>query len=271
MKTLSNHTLLYDDECPLCRAYTNTFVSCGMLDTNGRESFSNVTRSDLPSVDWDRARNEIALVNRADHTVTYGVESIVQILGNNAPFIKLLFRFKVIACMLRKLYAFISYNRKVIAPGKAFEAQCSCTPDLNLAYRWAYIVIAWLVTSLVLLHYSKLAVPFVPETTFFREFIICGGQVLFQGVIMLFVKRERTIHYLGNLMTISLLGAFALGSALLLSVWISSPVFYIGYFMTVVMAMFFEHLRRVKILGLPGYMSATWVLYRLVVLAIILI
>jgi predicted DCC family thiol-disulfide oxidoreductase YuxK len=270
MKTLSNHILIYDDECPLCRAYTSTFVSSGMLDAGGRKSFSEVVKSELPMIDWNRARNEIALVNRNDNTVTYGVESIVQILGNNLPCIKSLFRLMPINYILRKLYAFISYNRKVVAPGKAFEVNCACTPDLHYGYRWAYIMITWLITSIVLLFYSRLAIPFIPETTFFREFIVCGGQVVFQGIVMLFVKRERAIHYLGNMMTVSLLGALALCPAFLLSPWISSPIFYVGYFMTVVGLMFLEHKRRVKILGLPWYLSVTWVLYRLIVLAIIL-
>jgi hypothetical protein len=270
MKTLSNHTLIYDDECPLCQAYTSTFVNSGMLDAEGRKSFSEVVKSELPTIDWNRARNEIALVNRNDHTVTYGVESIVQILGNNLPCIKSLFRLKPINYMLRKLYAFISYNRKAVAPGNAFEANCACTPDLHYGYRWGYIMVAWLITSTLLLSYSRLAIPFVPETTFFREFLVCGGQVGFQGIVMVFVRRERAIHYLGNMMTVSLLGAIALCPAFILSTWIVSPIFHIGYFMIVVGLMLLEHMRRVKILGLPWYLSATWVVYRFIVLAIIL-
>ncbi len=32
MKTLENQTLLYDEDCPLCQAYTSAFVKTGILD-----------------------------------------------------------------------------------------------------------------------------------------------------------------------------------------------------------------------------------------------
>lgn len=90
------------------------------------------------------------------------------------------------------------------------------------------------------------------------------------GILVALIKRDRWIHYLGNVMTISLLGALALTPMFLLDGVITSNWFYIGYFMMVVGCMFFEHVRRVRILELPGLISASWVLYRFLVLAIIL-
>jgi hypothetical protein len=141
---------------------------------------------------------------------------------------------------------------------------------MNYAYRWAYIVFAWLVTSVILVFYSKLAVPLFPESEFAREFIVCGGQILFQGAIVLIVRKERAIHYLGNVMTISLGGALLLLPMFLVARFIDANEFFIGYFMVIVALMFFEHLRRVKILELPWYISVTWVLYRFLVLFVIL-
>jgi predicted DCC family thiol-disulfide oxidoreductase YuxK len=39
MKTLKDHTLLYDATCPMCRLYTRAFVSSGMLDQEGRAPY----------------------------------------------------------------------------------------------------------------------------------------------------------------------------------------------------------------------------------------
>ena len=36
MKTLENQTLLFDEDCPLCRIYTSRFIKAGMLDENGK-------------------------------------------------------------------------------------------------------------------------------------------------------------------------------------------------------------------------------------------
>lgn len=39
MKTLKNHLILFDAECPMCRVYTQVFVKTGMLDENGRAAY----------------------------------------------------------------------------------------------------------------------------------------------------------------------------------------------------------------------------------------
>ncbi|MEO7991824.1 MAG: hypothetical protein ABI663_19880 [Chryseolinea sp.] len=270
MKTLADHTIIYDDECPLCNLYTKGFVKTGMLDGNGREAYTEVISSNIPNIDWGRARNEIALINRKDNSVKYGVESLVHIITYNFPVFKWLLNRKLIQFFLTRLYFFISYNRKIIAPGKVFEGLNTCTPDMSYTYRWANIVFAWLVTSTVLVFYSKLVVPLVPESNFIREFLICGGQIVFQGIIVGTVRKDRWIHYLGNVMTISVGGALLLSPMFFLTTLVHSNLFYIGYFMTVVGLMFLEHIRRVKILGLPWFISLTWVIYRFLVLLIIL-
>ncbi len=270
MKTLSQHTIIYDDECPLCDLYTSTFLKTGMLDEQGREKFTTIVRCNTTSVDWNRARNEIALLNRKDNSVVYGVDSLMTILGYQRPLLKSLFHNRVFHFLMQQFYFFISYNRKVIVPAAVFEARNSCTPDLKLSYRWAYIIFSWIVTSLVLVAYSKRLAPVIPATDYMREFIICGGQILFQGSILLLIRKEKWIHYVSNLMTVALAGALLLYIALLFTPVIQSPMFYGIYFMIVVGLMFFEHARRVKILELPSWLSATWVVYRILVLLIIL-
>lgn len=269
MKTLKDHTIIYDDECPLCKSYTQAFVSTAMLDQQGREAYSTAVGKSA-AVDWQRAKNEIALINRKENTVTYGVDALTTIVVNRFPSLGVFAAFKPLRWFLKKLYLFISYNRKVIAPGKVFEGANTCTPDMNYRYRWMYIVFAWIVTSIILVAYSRLAAPIIPASSFLREFLVCGGQIVFQGAIVFAARPDRCIHYLGNVMTVSLAGALALTPVLLLSHFVSSPWFYIGYFMVVVSVMFFEHLRRVRILELPWSICFTWVLYRFIALYFIL-
>lgn len=270
MKTLTDHTIIYDDECPMCNLYTRAFVKTKMLDKEGREAYSQMVKMDASPVDWERAKNEIALLNRKDNTVQYGVDSIMAVLSHNRPFFKSLFRNPVFHFLAERLYFFISYNRKAIIPGNDFEGTNACTPRMSYSHRWAYVIFAWLVTSVVLLNYSGLLIPYVPATRFSREFLICGGQIIVQGIVVLMVRRERAIHYLGNMMTVSLAGALLLLPALALHSWIGEPMIYMVWFFLVVGWMFFEHARRVRILELPWYISATWVLYRIIVLLIIL-
>ena len=264
MKTLSDHTIIYDEECPLCQAYTGAFVKLGMLDSEGREPYHKMVGEGLTHINWVRARNEIALINKKDHSITYGNDSLLRIIGFSMPWVQKIFRFRPFRFLLDQLYFFISFNRKVIAPGKVFEGQGRCTPDFNYPYRWAYIVLAWILTSLVLVAYVSLLNPLILKATFTREFLVCAGQIGFQGIIVAIVNRKKIIHYLGNMMTVSLLGAILLTPALFLSRLTENKFFFMGYFLSVVGVMLVEHMRRIKILGLPRFISTTWVIYNLI-------
>ena len=85
MKTLHDHTIIYDDECPMCREYTKAFVKTGMLDQQGRAAYTDVVKSNIPNINWDRARNEIAMINKKDNSVQYGIDSIMTIVGQQIP------------------------------------------------------------------------------------------------------------------------------------------------------------------------------------------
>jgi predicted DCC family thiol-disulfide oxidoreductase YuxK len=272
MRPLKNHVIIYDDECPMCNLYTGAFIRAKMLDKNGRECFSQLSNHHKMLLDQSKACDEIALIDVETKKVFYGIDSLFQVISHSFPVFKPLFSFSPFRLVMTKLYAFISYNRKVIAPGKVFEAENSCTPTFNAKYRWLYIVFAWLVTSLILNSFSSLLEPSLVKSNFYREFLICGGQVVFQTITISLLRKERLLHYLGNMMTISLAGSLLLLPALVFSKLelISSPYFYTGWFLLVVALMLLEHMRRVKMLGIHWSATLSWVLYRTIILTIIL-
>jgi predicted DCC family thiol-disulfide oxidoreductase YuxK len=270
MKTLKKHVIIYDDECPLCELYTGGFVKSGMLDECGRTPFRTLDPKIEKLIDRKRACNEIALVNKEEGLVLYGTESLFAIIGNSFPFLKILFRFRPFIWLVNKLYSFISYNRKVIIPGAEFEAKSSCVPDYNRTYRWAYIIVGCFITAIILNAYSALLNPILPFSMFSRELAICGGQIIFQGALISFISKDRLLHYLGNMMSVSLMGALLLLPALILNRVTPLNIFVnFAWFGLVVGLMFLEHWRRVKILEIHWLASVSWVLYRLIVLWII--
>ena len=269
MKTLNDHVIIYDDECPACNLYTGVFVKTAMLDKNGREAYTTMDQQLHSIVDKKRACNEIALVNTKQQTVTYGIDSLFIVIGHAIPLFKPLFSFRPFRWVMRKVYSLISYNRKIIVPGKIFEKENVCVPSFNLKYRWMYILLTWIITSWILKSFSGLVFPFIPPSNFYREFFICSGQIIFQSIVISFLRRDRVIHYLGNMMTISFGGALLLLPALILP-YVNLPILYIGWFMFIVMFMFIEHARRVKLLGIHWLASVSWVVYRLIILLIIL-
>lgn len=268
MNTLHNHVIIYDKDCPLCNLYTGAFIKTGMLDQAGRQNFCDFNSSAYPQMDVARSCDEIALVNTQTGNISYGIESLFKIIGNSFPMCKIFFKAWLFRLAVSKLYSFISYNRKVIAPASVFEKTGSCTPSYNLTYRWAYIVISWIFTSLVLTRFAVRLNDVIPPTNFFREWLICAGQIVFQSITVSLIRKDRLVHYLGNMMTVSNIGALLLIPVLWLPV--SNPIFYLTWFVTVVSFMLYEHYRRTRILELSVWASVSWIFYRLFVLWFIL-
>jgi len=272
MKTLENHMILFDGECPMCKVYTQAFVSSGMLSANGRAAYQNTIDNICPVIDRQRAVNEIALVDLNNGEVTYGIQSLFKVIGNACPVFKPLFGLKPFTWLMGKIYAFISYNRRVIIPaGKSADAY-AYQPTFRLNYRIVYLLFTWFCTGYMLTAYAHLLTGFVPIGHPLREYFICGGQIIFQGIIISTFAREKFWTYLGNMMTISFAGSLLLLVPIVLAHWFKLPaVTFPLYFMAVAGLMFLEHIRRTKLLSLGWRLTFTWVLYRVVLLVAILV
>lgn len=271
MKTLENQTLLYDQDCPLCSLYTTGFVKSGMLDENGRKSYCQLSQEEQNFIDLKRATNEIALVNNKTKTATYGIDSLIKVVGFSFPVIEKIATVKPIHYILRKMYSFVSYNRKVIIPGNVSEEnKLQCIPDFNHKYRFLFIAFALTITTFVLFGYSNL-IPILPKTNILREVALAFGQIVFQSLFLLKFNKQTIINYAGNLMTVSLMGSLILVPVLILNQFTNLPeILVLGWFAITVFIMCAEHFRRVKVLKLPFYLSYTWILYRILALALIL-
>lgn len=266
MKTLKKHTLIYDNECPMCTIYSKGFTKCGMLDADGREAFTEISVRNKNLVDFNRAKNEIALVDHENNKVIYGLDSLLLIIGNSFPLLERVARIQPLYWFFKKLYSFVSYNRKQIIPSEKNKTEQSCVPDFNLKYRLAYIAFVALFSAYILSLYSgKLGVGLNPN--YFRELAVCLGQILWQTLFLKRYLKDKIWDYFGNMMTVSLIGTLLLIPALLTNF---VPVFYLIYFGFVVFIMFLEHLRRCRILKLNVLPTISWMLFRLTALAIII-
>lgn len=270
MKTLNDHIILYDAQCPMCRAYTNAFVKTGMLNEQGREPYQQMPAKVCPYVDKHRAVNEIALVNINTGEVTYGIKSMFKIISNAIPLFGPLFRLQPFIWIMTKVYAFISYNRKIIMPAKA-ENRYELQPDFKPVYRIAYLAFTVVIAAMILAAYAPLFTGIIPAGSTYRELMVCSGQLLFQGTIAGLLYKNKTWDYLGNMMTISFGGALLLLPVLAISRWVNiGDAYYAGYFMLVAGLMLLEHIRRTKLMGLGWTMTIGWVVYRLIILLVIL-
>lgn len=272
MRTLNKHIIIYDDECPMCDLYTRAFVRSKMLEKGARVAFSAMDSSIEQGLDSDRSRNEIALIDVTTGKVSYGIDSLFAVIGHSFPVFKPLFAFVPFRWMIRKVYSFVSYNRKVIVPGKALKAAKACVPDFNLKYRVAYLLLAWMVVAVTVHAYAALLVPIVPPGTFVRELILGGAQIPFQMLALSFLDKQKLVTYLGNMMTVAVMGALALLPMLTLAHFgvMFSPLIYTAYLLVLVGLMVMEHTRRVKLLGITALATVSWIIYRVLALFVIL-
>jgi hypothetical protein len=251
--------------------YTQVFVESGMLDNDGRTAYQELPAQTCPMLDRKRAVNEIALVNQETGEVTYGVESLFKVFGASFPVLKPLFLFGPFVWLMSKIYAFIAFNRRVIIPVPVAANSFKLQPTFKLNYRVAYLFVTWLLTAIVLSAYAHLMPGLLPEGSAYREYLVCGGQIFFQGAIISIVHKNKRWDYLGNMMTISFGGALLLLPVLLLAQWLSLPLFCAAWFMAVAGMMLLEHIRRSKLLELGWILTSSWVLYRILVLLFILL
>jgi hypothetical protein len=291
MKTLKKHILLYDSECPMCDLYSRGFVASGMLDGDGRTAYQEVLGGDgpeschtgpgtlqvgnvgagCPLIDRQRAVNEIALVDTTTGAVSYGIDSLFKVIGYSFPVLRPLFRWRPFTWLMRKLYSFISYNRKVIIPAPVPDS-ASLQPSFSLRYRLAWLLFTALISGSILTRYARLLPGLVSAGGAYREYLICAGQIVFQGLMVALTGHSRRTFwdYLGNMMTISLAGSLLLLPALAAHS-ILTPTLAALYFLLVAACMLAEHIRRTRLLRLGWGLSVSWAGYRMVLLLLILL
>lgn len=139
MKT-SSKVLIYDNDCPLCKAYSSAFVQTGLLPLSGRQHFNTVDPEIFKLVDLEKCNNEIPLVDVSEKKVWYGIDALLEIIGGKFPFLKRWGNFPPIKWILKRLYKLISYNRKVIVAIPAANGY-DCSPQFQLFYRVIFLLL----------------------------------------------------------------------------------------------------------------------------------
>lgn len=197
MKTLANKLIIYDDVCPLCKAYTNGFVNIGWLLPQHRIGFSQAPQELLDSIDLDRARHEIPLYDTETKQTLYGKDALFYILGEEMPILKPLFGLRIFRFFVTILYQIITYNRRIIAGSKAPANGIDCAPDFNPYYRWLYNGLAGAGSlAFALGHF-----PILPTPVFLGFY----GLLFFCFAKGLIIKNlQRKTDYFGHLATVLL-------------------------------------------------------------------
>lgn len=243
MKTLENQTLLYDEDCPLCRVYTSGFIKAGMLDENGKKPYCQLSDEEQNYIDVKRASNEIALVDNQNRTVIYGIDSLLKVIGFSFPWMEKIGNLKPIKYFLKKLYSFISYNRKVIIPSKIKkEIKLQCVPDFNFKYRILYILFAVITSSFLI---NKFNTSFI----FSKIILFTAVLLLIQSILLFKFSKEIKLIYLGNFATSILFGSLLLLPIIILKSFLNLPeIINQIYFYIIISITIIDIVRRIQII-----------------------
>lgn len=265
MKILNNHKLLIDNECPMCRIYGGAFEKYKYVEKGTCLAYQNADEYLMTVVDKDRARNEIALLDTKTNEVIYGIDALTKILALRIPLIGKIMDLTFVKFFMSYVYKFISQNRKVIAPSK--NPHSVCVPDVQLKYRLAYLVLVAVFSSIVLNKYMIGVYSLINlNSSFGREAVICFGQLFWQYLLLNKILGSQKWEYMGNLSTVSLIGTF-----MVIPGFLFPAQFKVMWFGLVVLIMTLEHLRRSKLLQIGIWSTASWLIYRFLVLGLLFI
>lgn len=215
MKTAASKAIIYDDQCPLCVAYTSGFVKWGVLKKENRVAFSTLQANGLAAqIDPERSRREIPLVDLSGGKTLYGVDALLCLLSQRIPLIKTVGEWKPVYWFVNRLYRLVSFNRRVIVGSRFVATAIDCAPVYNSKYRILFLVFAALVAlGVTALAGNALAgaLNISAAVSVRNALLVCGaGWVLQVAIAMVFLRGERRMEYLGQLAVLQIIGVFPL-------------------------------------------------------------
>ncbi|MBS1654947.1 MAG: DUF393 domain-containing protein [Bacteroidetes bacterium] len=211
--------LIYDDNCPLCSAYTSAFVKTGLLEKEGRQNFNTIDPAILRMIDESRSKNEIPLVDIDTNQVWYGIDALLEIIDQKFHGVKTIGRFKPINWLLKKMYKLISINRRLIVATDKKKGNFDCTPDFNTRYRLIFLFLGISFNTLMLYPINQFV---LSKTVVFTNTDIQLQSahialVLLNIFIAFTLSLKARLEYLGQINMVSLLTILLIIPLLLLN------------------------------------------------------
>ena len=239
--------IVYDASCPMCQVYTR-----GMVATDGSGNLTRISNHDLTDrnllsrIDPQRARHEIPLVDLNGGETLYGIDTWSFVFGATNRTVAQLLSLRWVRAFFEKLYAFISFNRRIIITAAPDRWQLlDLTPEFRLNYRLAFVGLVFALTGLV--HYGVAGQGWLLPA-------LLAGQVglvaLYVGVTKRYELTETLLDYCGHLGMSLLLGSLIVAASVLLH-WPTGIL--VGSVLTIG-----QHFIRTYRLGLNPWLSVSF-------------
>ncbi|MEO5890722.1 MAG: hypothetical protein ABIQ31_10740, partial [Ferruginibacter sp.] len=151
---------------------------------------------------------EIPVIDADTKQVWYGIDALLEILGQKLPFIKTAGNIKPVKWVLYKFYRFISYNRRVIVASGQPAGNFDCTPDFNVRYRISFLAIFLVFNTLMLFPFQQ----YLLSNSLFKTTSIQQLQWIHLTIVSLNIGmaarlgKKAGIEYLGQVNMLALTG-----------------------------------------------------------------
>lgn len=249
----ANKILIYDDNCPLCAWYTGLFVKYKLLEPQGRVEFSKIDTATLSLLDVERSKNEIPLVDVHSGKVLYGIDALLNILGQKLPFVPFIGSLPPVKWLLMKLYKLISYNRKVIVATRCGQGRFDCAPAFSNFYRLLFMFIFFVFNTVMLIpiHSTLLSnISFYHLDLYQLQY----GHMALVGIncmLALLLNPRLCIEYLGQVNMLALMTILLLVPLMLInSILGSNELFSLLYLAGLLVFVVKEYFRRMHYAGI---------------------
>lgn len=265
--------IFYDQECPFCQWYSQKLVDFNFLKKSGRLSYQTQSDNYANQFDLNRAKNQLACYIPTQGKTKYGMDGLLFIIGQRLPLLEKVCRFYPIYYFLLALYALISYNRKVIFPGKTNRINCACDPDKSWFWRVVFVVTLSGITGLLVDQYFNLYLISYLNTVRINDIYLLLSQIVFQSMVFMILRQKDWYNYLGQIVFVSFIGSLSLYLILLIlqlfEVYIDTTFLAEAGYGATLLLMFNLHKNRLKAYNWSSWLSVSWIVFRLFIYPVV--
>ncbi len=221
--------LVYDGDCPMCRATVGVLLRVGAVQPFQLRSNHGLSAEDLEVVRAAGIRNQLVVLETSTKATRAGVDGLLWLMRDSGkPLLARVLGLPGIRQALRAGYATISYNRRILSPPRT-QIVCDCEPEVTLARRLALVVPLAVVTVAIWALAGSVTLARLVEVDGWRAaawtaLVAASGPLILAAIAAVILPRGKRIDYVGHLAVTEAAGALALLPVAIAGPWLPSAV-----------------------------------------------